>query len=134
MKFSTRTTYGLRAMIFLGKNWPKTNISLPNIAKAEGLSSGYLERLFSSLKKDKLVVSEKGMNGGYKLAKSPTKINVFEIVSALEGDMNLFHCIDEKGKIRCSARCDCEALKVLQKVQVSIKNTLKNIKLSDLIK
>jgi Rrf2 family transcriptional regulator, cysteine metabolism repressor len=133
MRFSTRTTYGLRAMIFLGKNWPKTSVSLPSIAKAEGLSPGYLERLFSCLKKSRLVISEKGASGGYKLSKNPKKIDVFEIVSALEGDMNLFHCIDEKGKIKCSVKCDCKALKVLQKVQLSIKNTLKNIKLSDLI-
>lgn len=133
MKFSTRTTYGLRAMIFLGKNWSKESISLPVIAKQEGLSLGYLERLFRALKNDKLIISEKGSSGGYKLAKAPSEINVYEIVKILEGDMSLFHCIDEGGKINCSIKCDCKALSVLTKVQFAVKKTLEDIKLSDLV-
>jgi Rrf2 family protein len=133
MKFSTRTTYGLRAMIFLGKKWDKENVSLPTIAQKENLSLGYLERIFKKLKKAKLVISEKGSNGGYKLAKDPINTNIFEIVEILEGNMNLFHCIDEKGKADCSKKCNCQALNVLTKVQLAIKKTLKDIKLSDLV-
>ena len=132
MKFSTRTTYGLRAMIRLAAYSDKKPLSLPNIAKAENISLGYLASMFSDLKKTNLVKAVKGVKGGYRLAKPAAKITVFDIVKILEGKMTLFHCLDEKGTIYCNIGCKCGATKVLIKVQQAINKTLKNIKLSDL--
>ena len=133
MKFSTRTTYGLRAMIQLAKNFQKGSISLNTIAKKEKISLRYLERLFASLKKAKLVKSEKGATGGYSLYNHPNKITVYEIIKTLEGKMSPFHCLSEYGKIYCDAKCKCGATIVLARVQESINKTLKSIKLSDLL-
>ncbi|MDD5031455.1 MAG: Rrf2 family transcriptional regulator [Patescibacteria group bacterium] len=133
MNFSTRTTYGLRAMIRLAGRKGPESLSLPNIAKAENISLGYLERLFSDLKKGGLVQSGKGVKGGYKLAKPAERIEVYEIVKSLEGKMSPFHCLDEGGKIYCKVSCRCGATKVLIKVQEAVKKTLKGIKLSDLV-
>ena len=99
MKFSTRTTYGLRAMIRLAAYCGKKPLSLPNIAKAENISLGYLEGMFSDLKKANLVKADKGVKGGYSLVKPASQIKVFEIVKTLEGKMSLFHCLDEKGTL-----------------------------------
>ncbi len=132
MKFSTRTTYGLRAMINLAKRSKKGSVSLAVIAKDEGISLKYLEKLFSDLKKAKLVKSEIGATGGYKLAKNASKITVYDIIKALEGDITPFHCLSASGKINCSAKCNCGATIVLIKVQEAMKKTLKNIKLSEL--
>jgi len=133
MKFSTRTTYGLRAMIKLAQSWRKDSLSLPTIAKEEGISLAYLERLFAKLKNDNLVVAEKGSAGGYKLLCSPNKITVFNIIKTLEGEITAFHCLREDGKVYCDIKCNCRALIVLNKVQKAIDKTLKSIKLGDLI-
>ena len=133
MKFSTRTTYGVRAMIALAKNYGQGSLSLQNIARQEKISRGYLERLFARLKKDGLVKSEKGKDGGYQLSKDPKVINMFEIIKSLEGKMSPFHCLDEKGKIYCSEKCQCGATKMLVDVQKAINSTLKGIKLKDLV-
>lgn len=133
MKFSTRTTYGLRAMIRLAEGYGKDSVSLASIAKREKISPKYLERIFASLKKEGLIISEKGSAGGYSLAQAPKKINVFEIVKALEGNMTPFHCLDESGKIFCSSKCKCGATTVLVKVQQAINSTLKNINLDELV-
>jgi Rrf2 family protein len=132
MKFSTRTTYGLRAMINLAKYSKKGNVSLAEIAKQEGISLKYLEKLFSDLKKAKLVKSEMGASGGYKLAKNASRITVYDIIGALEGDITPFHCLSANGKINCSSSCNCGATIVLVKVQEAMKKTLKKIKLSEL--
>jgi Rrf2 family protein len=135
MKFSTRTTYGLRAMIVLARAYKNKQgaLSLPQIAQAEELSQGYLERIFAQLKKNKLVIAEKGKSGGYVLVRDPKKIEVLSVVEALEGDLNPFHCVLENGKINCSKKCNCGANSVLIKVQASIIKTLKEISLNDLI-
>ena len=131
MKFSTKTTYGLRAMIRLAK--AKDGLSLPKIAKMEGLSLGYLERLFSQLKKKGLIEASLGVKGGYVLAKKADEITIFDIVDSLEEGISMFYCLNHTGKVVCPAKKKCGASIVLSKVQRSVHNTLKNIKLSELL-
>jgi len=133
MRFSTRTTYGLRAINRLARNYDRGSLSLPSIAKAENISLSYLERLFSELKKNGLVEAVKGSTGGYKLSRPPKKITVFDVVKTLEGKIILFHCLGEDGKIVCRTKDICGASKVLLKVQQVINKTLRSIKLSDLV-
>lgn len=111
-----------------------SSVSLPQIAEAEHISKKYLEIVFAQLKRAKLVKSSKGAAGGYSLAKPAKEISVFEIIKALERNMNVFHCIDSKGKVYCSVACDCQVNLVLAKVQYSINKTLREIKLNQLIK
>ncbi|MFH0840714.1 MAG: Rrf2 family transcriptional regulator [bacterium] len=132
MRFSTRSTYGLRAMINLAEK--ASNISLSQISKEEHISRKYLEIIFAQLKKAKLIKSIKGATGGYSLAKPAKDISVFEIIKALERNMNVFHCVGSKGKVYCSQACDCRVNLVLAKVQNSVNKTLLDIKLSELIK
>ncbi len=133
MKFSTRSTYGLRAMINLAQNWQKGSIPLSAIAKNENISLGYLERIFAVLKKAKLVKSEKGASGGYVLSSSPGDIDVYSIINALDGEASSFHCMDEGGKVYCNEKCECSVEPALLKISQAISAALKNIKLKDLI-
>ena len=134
MKFSTRTTYGLRAMIRLAENYEKGSLPLSIIAKEENLSLGYLERIFVRLKKSKLITSEMGMSGGYKLGDDPDKIEIYDIVKSLEGDLNPFHCVEDRGQIVCGHKCNCGATAVLVRVQSAIVKSLKEMNLGELIK
>ena len=95
MKFSTRAEYGLRAIVRLDKK-RKRAVSLAQIAESEGLSLAYLERLFARLKKFKLVKADKGVKGGYYLARPADKISVLEIIEALEGSVAPFSCVGKK--------------------------------------
>jgi Rrf2 family protein len=133
MIFSTRSTYGLRAMINLAKHEKLGSVSLALIAKEENISLKYLERLFASLKKAGLVKSEIGASGGYKLVKSAKKINIYDIIIALEGELNAFHCTGKDKKIYCGSKCKCEVTMVLSKVEQAINSTLKDIELSQLL-
>ena len=133
MIFSTRSTYGLRAMINLAGQKKPGSVSLAIIAKAEKISLKYLERLFANLKKAGLVKAIKGASGGYALATHAKQINVYDIIKALEGKFNPFHCTGDKKKIYCNSQCKCEVTYVLAKVEQAINSSLKDIKLSQLL-
>lgn len=133
MRFSTKATYGLRAMINLAKNHKNGSISLAKIANEENISQGYLERLFSNLKKAKLVKSAKGASGGYELSANPNNVNVLDIISAVEGKLPPFYCVENDNKIYCTANCHCRVNFVLSKVDEAVKKAMKDIKLSKLI-
>jgi len=134
MLFSTRTTYGLRAMASLAAGWGKESISLSSISREENISLGYLERIFTHLKKAGLVKASRGAKGGYRLTRPPRNIFIYDIIKALEGEISPFHCVREKGEIKCPGKDKCDATKVLVKVQLAVEKVLRAIKLSDLNK
>lgn len=133
MIFSTRSTYGLRAMINLAKENKAGSVSLAKVAKEENISLKYLERLFSNLKKAGLVKATKGAAGGYVLAKKAGEVKIYDIIRALEGNITPFHCTVSDKKVYCSNKCDCEVNYVLAKVEGAIDKTLKEIRLGDLL-
>lgn len=93
MKISTKGRYGLRAMLDLAVYSGGDHISLKNIAERQNISEGYLEQVFSSLRKAGLINSIKGSQGGYVLAEQPERITVGQILRVLEGNLSV---IDEK--------------------------------------
>src|SRR3989338_3436037 len=128
MIFSTRSSYGLRAMINLAKREKLGSVSLAKIAREEKISLKYLERLFAVLRTAGLVKAAKGAAGGYSLAKSSGKITIYDIINPLEGRLDPFHCTGEKEKIYCGSGCDCGETSGLSRLGRAINSTLKDIK------
>lgn len=133
MKLSTRSRYGLRAIIELAEHGELTKVSLNNIAKQQEISLRYLEQLFSELKKEGYVSSTRGAHGGYSLAKKPSEISAGEIIRTLEGTMLPVHCVDEKSPNKCKRSEDCKTREVWELIHNRINETIDSIKLSDLL-
>ena len=134
MMFTTKTEYGLKAMVSLAKNGKKGDpMSLAEISKKEHISQSYLEQLFIKLKANDLVKSAKGVFGGYALTRLPKEISVFEIVEALEGPLAVFYCMaGENNKVVCSPK-NCLTKKVWNELQKNIIHTLRKFTLANLI-
>jgi len=132
--FTTKTEYGLRALVRLTKNKNKGPLSLTEISKVQYISRSYLEHIFKKLKEDDIVKSVKGAEGGYVLSRSPREIDLFEIIEAVEGPLAVFYCMaNDENKMPCSVK-GCLTRKVWDELQVNIIKTLKKFKLSDLVK
>ena len=85
MKLSTRSTYGMRALVELVLLGGRGPVSAALIAKRQDLSVAYLEQLLHRLKKHGLVSSVRGPRGGYVLAKDPQRITMSDVVRVLDG-------------------------------------------------
>ena len=70
MKLTSKGRYAVMAMADLAKNNAKKPISLTEISLRQGISLSFLEQLFLRLKKNNLVLSARGPNGGYVLSKN----------------------------------------------------------------
>lgn len=86
MKFSTRTLYGLRAILVLASRYGEGSLSVSQIAKKEGISVAYLEQILNALKKKNFVKSVRGPQGGYILTKKPGDIPLNTLLGILNGD------------------------------------------------
>jgi len=102
MKLSTKSRYGLRALIDLASHSGSGHIPLNTIASRQQISPKYLEQEFATLRRAGLVKSIKGAQGGYILGKPAREIRVDEIICALEGDLAVVDELDpqERSPIR----------------------------------
>lgn len=85
MRLSTRSMYGMRALVELALIAGGGPLSAAFIARRQELSVAYLEQLLHRLKKEHLVKSIRGPKGGYVLSKSPGQITMAEVVRMLDG-------------------------------------------------
>ncbi len=99
MKLSTRSTYGMRALVELALTQGRGPVSATLIATRQDLSVAYLEQLLHRLKKRGLVNSIRGPRGGYVLAKDPQRITMADVVGILDGENGM-----RNGKSREGAR------------------------------
>lgn len=129
MKLSTRSRYGLRMMIELAVRADLGRpILLKEISAAQEISEKYLSKLVIPLKTRGLIVSERGAKGGYNLARKASDINVYEIVLALEGHINVVDCGSAGAECPRSIR-GCVAKDLWGQLDVVIKDFLMSKKL-----
>lgn len=60
-------------------------VPISAVAERRGIPVQFLEQLFSTLRRDGLLISQRGVNGGFRLARPPEEITVLEVVQALDG-------------------------------------------------
>lgn len=93
MKLTTKTRYGVRALLELALNHGDLDpISIKEIAERQSLSPKYLERLFSALQNAGLLTAVRGAQGGYLLLRPPEQINLREVYEVLEGAGGFVDC------------------------------------------
>ncbi|MGO1470357.1 MAG: RrF2 family transcriptional regulator [Tissierella sp.] len=132
MKLSTKGRYGLMAMFELAMEYGNGPISLKTIAQKQDLSDNYLEQLFAVLRRDELLNSVRGSQGGYMLARHPKSITVGEILRSLEGSLAPAGCVSEDDNDCCKDE-NCATKLVLMRIKNSIDNVVDSITLEDMI-
>jgi len=91
---SNTCKYALRALIYLGKYSEKdSRIGIKKISEDLQLSSPFLGKILQNLVKQKLLVSTKGPNGGFSLAKEPENITLWDIVTKVDGEEFFTNCL-----------------------------------------
>lgn len=87
------------------------------IAEKQNIPIKYLEQIINILKKNGLVNSIRGADGGYRLARDPERISVYEILLALEGDLSVIDKSDDSWKKEYGlfwAQIDSDIQKILE--------------------
>lgn len=93
MKISTRGRYALRFMIDLAQQDCSEYTALKDISRRQKISIKYLEQITALMSKFGLLLSVRGPQGGYRLAKEPAEYTVGEILRITEGDFASVACL-----------------------------------------
>jgi Rrf2 family protein len=97
MKIKKSTAYALHALMYMVRHNTQLPATTATIAKAEGIPSDYLAKIFQQLTKAHLIKAVKNRNRGYVFAKRPEEISLLELFEVIEGsslfqDCFLRHC------------------------------------------
>ncbi len=126
------TDYAMRAMVNLAGHYEQEPVSTRDIARAEHISYELACKLMQKLNKAGLVKSSMGPNGGFGLNRKPAKINLLEIIRAIQGPLSINRCLLEEDV--CPQKDDCSITVELAKLQKYIGKYLRGITLDELLR
>jgi Rrf2 family protein len=130
MRLSTRGRYSTRLMLELSLRYNTGPVLLKDISSSQDISLKYLGQLIIPLKVAGLIKSTRGSHGGYFLARPPEKIRLIEILTAVEGTLDITECI--KSPEICYRSKDCVARKIWEKASKKFYDVFQSITLKDM--
>ncbi|MDD6526786.1 MAG: Rrf2 family transcriptional regulator [Oscillospiraceae bacterium] len=132
MKISTKGRYALRMLLDLADNQKDGYVALKDIAARQNISKKYLEQIIPILNRSDILKASRGFQGGYRLAKSPDRYTVAEILRMTEGGLAPVACLEHE-PIECDRSADCITLPVWQGLYRVINEYLEGITLQDIL-
>ena len=90
MKVSHRGLYALQALIHLAEAYDEGLVAARTIAEKEGIPEKFLEGILLALKNARVISSERGRDGGYRLRKPPGEILIGDVVRMIDGPLAPF--------------------------------------------
>ena len=132
MKITTKTRYGIRALVYIAENSEieGTLVRIKEISENEKVSVQYLEQILYKLKKNGIIEGKRGPNGGYKLAKKPEEIDIYTVFKILESEVRMVVCGTDPEK--CMG-ADCSSLYLWNKLNGKLEDMLKATTLAEMI-
>ena len=134
MKLNSRSRYAVMALADIASFNKQNPISLRDISLRQNISLVYLEQIFSKLKKNNIVKSIRGTNGGYVLTKDPEQIKLSNIFSAVDEKVKTLQCKRESKKGCNGKLTKCITHNLWDDLEMHINDFFDKKNLGDLLK
>ena len=134
MKLNTKSRYAVMALADMAVFSTSKAVSLRDISLRQGISLLYLEQIFLKLKKNNIVKSIRGINGGYILNKSPKDIKISEVLLALDQRVKTIGCKKDSKKSCNGKSSKCITHNFWDELDLHINSFFESKRLSDLLK
>lgn len=132
MVITRATEYAIRTVVYLAQQ-PKNEIVLKkDICRTQDVTPAFLTKILQPLIKAGIVSSQRGVGGGFLLARAPEEINLLDILQAEEGDLKLNHCLIDKDA--CNRDAFCSVHEVWYEAQLEIIKVLEKYSIARLVK
>ncbi len=135
LKFSTKTSYALRACVEMGRAHGEGPVSVTTIATSADIPKRYLEQILQRLRKAKIIESTRGINGGYSLMVEPQELSVSRVVQAIEGELDGILCaFPENRGLDCHSEDGCASQELCSSLTKSLGEILETTVIETLIR
>ena len=134
MKLNSKSRYAVMALADIANFNKKYPVSLRDISLRQNISLVYLEQIFLKLKKNNIVKSIRGTNGGYVLTNDPNKIKLSSIFSAVDEKVKQVQCKKESKKGCNGKSTKCITHYLWDELEIYINDFFEKKNLGDLLK
>ncbi|WP_435236465.1 RrF2 family transcriptional regulator [Psychromonas sp. PT13] len=129
MQLTKLTDYGFKVLIFLANKPEKYLASIDEIANTYQLPKNSVVKVIHQLGKGNIIETRRGKGGGFLLAKKPIDIKISDVVSLLEGDIDVVDCASHN----CYLQSSCQLKGIINKATFAFLDVLKEYSIEDLI-
>jgi len=131
MRLTKQTDYALVLMTHMASAGEREHIhAAPDLAARSRVPLPMVSKILKLLSRKELLVSHRGLNGGYSLAENPAQVTVADIIRAIEGPIALTDCSTGSDN-ECSFTSSCPSCNPLQRVNSAVNEALDGITLAD---
>ncbi len=132
MRISTKGRYALRLLLDLAEHQGDGYVALKDIAERQMISKKYLEQIVPILNRSDILKTNRGYQGGYRLAKDPSKYTVGNVLRLTEGSLSPVPCVEQE-PIECERSADCLTLPLWQGLYKVVNEYLDSVTLQDIL-
>jgi FeS assembly SUF system regulator len=100
------------------------------LAEGSGLPTPTVSKILAALAREGVLVSQRGVKGGYRLARAPEAISVADIIAALDGPIALTMCIEHSGA--CDVEAICPSRRGWSRVNDAVRAALQSVSLAEM--
>ena len=129
IRITKQTDYGIVLLTHLAAQ-PERHLNAPELAAETQLPVPMVSKILKLLVRDGLLLSHRGVKGGYSLARLPQEITMAEIITALEGPIAITECVDVSSD--CSHERLCPVRSNWQRINAAVRGALEGITLAEM--
>ena len=130
LRMTKQADYGIVLMSHLAGQ-PENRFAASELATETGLPLPTVSKILKQLCREGLLISHRGVKGGYCLSRDPQDINVAEMISVLDGPIAFTECIEDTPG-SCSQEDSCNLRANWQRINLAVRGALEEISLFDL--
>jgi len=135
MKISFKGDYALKTILYLSQQYqddPHRPVIISEIATRRDIPVKYLEHILLLLKGSGYVHSKRGPDGGFLLAKPPSKITIGEIIRLTEGPTSPITCVSSSCYVKCHDENTCAFRDIFVEIKDSINRVVDTTTFEDM--
>ena len=130
MRLTNRGRYAVTAIVDLAIHGSRVPVSLADISIRQDIPISYLGQLFMALRESGLVKSQRGPNGGYRLARDSAEISVVDVINAVDERIDTVRC---GGRTNCQKNQQCLTHTLWEDMDQRIRDLFADIYISDIV-
>lgn len=132
LRLSKKVEYALIALKLFAEH-PQNVYTSKQISEKYNIPYELLSKILQKLKKESILNSNLGMNGGYSLNKNAEEISINKVIQSIDGDINITECLQGKTKDSCTIFENCTIKDPMHKIQNELQSFFNEKKVSDLV-
>lgn len=117
MNITQESDYAIRATLIIAQTGENNRIEAKKIAEEGCIPLRFLLKLLRKLTQSRIVISYRGINGGYTLGRSPKEITLKDIIEAIEGPIRINKCLENIHNCNANKLGKCSVHDEFQRIQ-----------------